>query len=397
MNEPEFMTDGKEFYVLFNTPLVRGYMPVPIPKSDPVLRWNGPKINLVNAWYPALKFMKDHLQHEVVLRLFMSRDKETIYVMPLTQIYGTGMSVKEEITKEEREWWAAEGLIEAGTIHSHCTAGAFASGTDKSDEKHRDGLHLTVGKLNQSRFDIHARMVWTVPGEEGPDGKLIRASAVTVQEPNLRDWFILPEHVERFVSLEPELEQSVLDYMLCKPPGPGVSYPKEWKDKLLQKPAIPHHGGPQAWTRGIDGQMHMYGPMAYEPETSAYPMYGKNLSRPEDIPGHGEFKKKESEDPKAGEDQNGRISAKAALLWDLWSEVMVVVTDAAKLRHAGVRVADFRSPLTREILFARHGEEARDVWEHIQRMFTANNVTEEEFFESWDKTSWPIDDNDYAN
>lgn len=384
--EHEFITDGKDFYVLFNTPLVRGYMPVPIPKGDPVLRWNGPKIDLIRSWYPALKFMADHPNHEVVLRFFMTRERSEILVFPLTQIYGTGMSVSEEITKEERDWWANEGLLESGSVHSHCTAAAFASGTDKHDEKTRDGLHLTIGKLKSAEFDIHSRMVWTVPGEE-VDGKLVRASAVTVQKPNLIDWFIFPPHIETFISMEPELEESVIKYVLCKPPGKEVAYPKEWDAKLLQKPVTTYglgsepHGGPKAWTRGADGQMHMY-------DTGHFGT-ARNLSMADDIPGHGEFKKKGSEDQKGNpiEKTNHQINAKAALLWDLWSEVLEVVSADPELRRANVRVSDF-APMIRGALLASHPA-AQETWTRIQRMLAANNVTEEEFFDSWEKTSWP--------
>ena len=389
----EFITDGKEFFVLFNTPLVRGYMPVPIPKADPVLRWNGPKIDLVRSWYPALKFMKDHLNHEVVLRFFMNRTRTEILVFPLTQIYGTGMTVKEEITKEEREWWASEGLIEAGSVHSHCTSTAFASGTDKHDERNRDGLHLTIGKLNANQFDIHSRMVWTVPGEE-VDGKLVRASATTVQQPDLMDWFIFPNHIEQFIAMEPELEDSVIKYAICKPPGDEVIYPREWKDKLLQRTIV---SGPpnKAWARGEDGQMHMYdaGPSSYDPTRVSYPMHGRNLSMVDDIPGHGEPKKKESEDPRDLENQNGQISGKAALLWDLWSEVMAIVSLDPVLREHQVRVADF-APDRRGALFIQHPE-SQGTWSDIERMLKANNVTDAEFFESWEKTSWPIIHDEY--
>jgi hypothetical protein len=386
--DPGFITDGKEFFVSFNTPLVRGYLPVPIPKADPVLRWNGPKIDLVRSWYPALRFMKDHVNHEVVLRLFMTHDRSNILIFPLSQIYGTGMSVKEEITKEEREWWASEGLIEAGTVHSHCTAAAFASGTDKHDEKHRDGLHLTVGKLNSGELDLHSRMVWTVPGEEDANGKLIRASTVTIQKPNLMDWFTFPQHIEMFISMEPELEESVVKYVLCKPPDPRAVYPKEWKDKLLRPAAItpPSLGAGGKWARGADGQMHMY-----DPEIVNYPSSG-NLSKIDDLPGHG-FKKKESGEQREPDTQNGRISAKAALLWDLWSEVMALVSMDPVLRERQVRVSDF-APDRRGALFIQYPE-AQETWEQIQRMLKANNATDQEFFESWEKTSWPINSDEY--
>jgi PRTRC genetic system protein A len=41
-----------------------------------------------------------------------------------------------------------EGAVLAGTVHSHCSASAFQSGTDSHDENHFDGLHITVGNLD---------------------------------------------------------------------------------------------------------------------------------------------------------------------------------------------------------------------------------------------------------
>ena len=380
MNDPEFITDGKEFFVFFNTPMVRGYMPVPIPKADPILHWHGPKIDLVTAWFPALKFMADYVEHEVVLRLFMTRDKKEILIFPLTQIYGTGMSVKEDILKEEREWWAQEGLIEAGTLHSHCNGGAFASSTDTNDERNRDGLHLTVGKLKADQYDLHARMVWTVPGEER-DGKLIRASAVTVQQPDLRDWFIFPQHVETFMSLEPELEDSVVKYMLCKPPGKEVTYPPLWKTKLLQRPT--------SWNKKDPGGMLFgHGGHAYDPTRVAYP----GLSMADDIPGHGAQGTKKKVEPQGGEswekraNENGLITMKAAALWDCWSEALSKIDDVLVLRGK-VRVAEFQ-PEQRQELFHRYPS-AIAVWEDIARMLRANHLTEDEFFESWNNVTWP--------
>lgn len=44
-----------------------------------------------------------------------------------------------------------------GTIHSHCDANAFQSGTDRSDEITQDGLHITIGKVRQNILSLHAR------------------------------------------------------------------------------------------------------------------------------------------------------------------------------------------------------------------------------------------------
>jgi len=379
MNE-DFITDGKEFFIRFETPLVRGYMPVPIPKGDPVLHWNGPKIDLIRSWYPALKFMQDHLQHEVILRFFMPRDRSEILVFPLSQIYGTGMTVKEEISKEEREWWAVEGMIEAGSVHSHCKSAAFASGTDTHDEKTRDGLHLTVGKLGNEEFDLHSRMVWTIPGEE-KDGKLIRASATTVQKPDLSEWFLFPDYVNTFLALEPEIANGVIKYLLCKPPGKDVTYPKPWDAKLIERPTTP-----ASWNR--HGEI-----MPYDTTKVAYPMYGQTeLSMADDIPGHGTKKKAQPEGldekrERENQNPNGDLNDKASALWDCWSEAMELIATMASLRKAKVRVGDF-VPAKRVALFMEFPD-AIVVWEDIERMLGANGLTEDEFFNDWGNVAWP--------
>lgn len=352
--ETKFITDGKEFYISFESELVTGFVPVPIPKGDPVLRWHGAKIDLIDQWYPALKFMADHAQHEVVLRLFMTRERDRIVIFPLTQIYGTGMTVREDITTEERESWAREGLIEAGTMHSHCEAGAFQSGTDRDDEARRDGLHVTIGKLKNDPYDIHARMTWTLVGEE-KDGKLVRASQIINQKPNLRDWFILPQVVEDFIDAEPSLEVGVIKYMLTKPPGKDISYPEGWKAKLIRRTATA--------TTPV-GAWH----------GAMFPEYSGRPSTIEDLPGHGApLKKKEENDvPK------NRL--KEALIWDLWSEALSMIADSAELRAAQIAVSDF-VPHRRGFVLS-HYPAANSVWIGIERMLRANNVTEEEFFES---------------
>ena len=271
MANPQFITDGKGgFYLAFQTNWVSGYLPVPIPKLIPILRWHGPKINLETEWYPATTFMADYLKHEVVLRLFVTANQSEIVIRPLTQLYGTGMRIVEAPTKEDYEEISALGLTDIGTVHSHCTSKAFASGIDKKDEEEwPGGLHLTVGNLDESRYDLHARFAWDVPGEE-KDGKVVRTSTRTLQTPALEDWFELPAHAQAFVGYEPSLADSILEYLITKPVI--APYPAWWKDKLVAPPPKPLTGpisgpssvmnweGDRGWT-GVDffggtGGMH---------------------------------------------------------------------------------------------------------------------------------------------
>jgi hypothetical protein len=47
-----------------------------------------------------------------------------------------------------------------GTIHSHCNASAFHSGTDDKDEFSFDGLHITIGKLDQPVREYAVRWIF---------------------------------------------------------------------------------------------------------------------------------------------------------------------------------------------------------------------------------------------
>lgn len=46
------------------------------------------------------------------------------------------------------------GFQLVGTIHSHCDFGAFHSGTDIHNEKDFDGIHITIGRVNQPYFTL---------------------------------------------------------------------------------------------------------------------------------------------------------------------------------------------------------------------------------------------------
>jgi hypothetical protein len=100
----------------------------------------------------------------------------------------TGMSAREIATPETPEQaverfaaWDSEPSADWRyfcTAHHHCSASAFQSGTDEANERNQDGLHLTVGRMDAERHDLHARfylagncfepdlsLFWPVPPE----------------------------------------------------------------------------------------------------------------------------------------------------------------------------------------------------------------------------------------
>lgn len=52
-----------------------------------------------------------------------------------------------------------EGFNLVGTIHSHCDFAAFHSGVDVHDEKDFDGIHITIGRVDQPYFTISCTIV----------------------------------------------------------------------------------------------------------------------------------------------------------------------------------------------------------------------------------------------
>jgi hypothetical protein len=71
------------------------------------------------------------------------------------------------------------GLLRVGTIHSHAAAEAFHSDMDDWDERHDDGVHITVGRLDGPvslscslvvdgrRFPLSARDLFAAIPREG--------------------------------------------------------------------------------------------------------------------------------------------------------------------------------------------------------------------------------------
>ena len=53
-----------------------------------------------------------------------------------------------------------EGFRSLGSIHSHCSISAGQSGTDHEDEIRQDGIHITIGKIDENPYDIHCRFVF---------------------------------------------------------------------------------------------------------------------------------------------------------------------------------------------------------------------------------------------
>jgi hypothetical protein len=71
-----------------------------------------------------------------------------------------------------------------GTVHHHCSSSAFQSGTDHADELDREGLHFTIGNLDQA-FDLDVHLRITIGTGHG----VVKATSVIGADPKVQKCF----------------------------------------------------------------------------------------------------------------------------------------------------------------------------------------------------------------
>jgi hypothetical protein len=202
-----------------------------IKESKATVVYTGPKIS-EEEWNKVLAFFKfsyDTTHSEAQVRLFVNPKLGLWRAWAFPQICGTGMTTKEieeetpERTAQRARFNDAEGWMPFGTVHHHCAAGAFQSGTDEHDETRQDGLHITVGKLNEKKYDIHCRFY--ISGNRfDPDMSLFWEVGDITSE--------VPEWARHY--LPATLKNDIARSSMCIPPPEGTTFPDEWKANLIE-------------------------------------------------------------------------------------------------------------------------------------------------------------------
>ena len=133
------------------------------------LQYSGPKFSR-GMWHQVLSFFRwtyCEMDSESQVRLYVNTTLGRWGAWAFPQEARTGMSAKEIPVKETPEQaverfgsWNSEpsdDWVYFCTVHHHCAASAFQSGTDEENERNQDGLHITVGHMGSERHDLHAR------------------------------------------------------------------------------------------------------------------------------------------------------------------------------------------------------------------------------------------------
>jgi hypothetical protein len=111
------------------------------------------------------------------------------------------------------------GWVQFGSIHHHCTAGAFQSGTDSADELQKEGVHITIGKVEDIETESHARFVY----------KGICYPA------KIHEWIEQPEWANQLPPSLKDAESECLILESCM----GVPPPDNWKSQVKKPVCTP--------------------------------------------------------------------------------------------------------------------------------------------------------------
>ena len=95
----------------------------------------------------------EHRSEAVSLLHFNEKKQDYKIQIPFQEVSGGSVDYEKTLP------WQEQGYILMCTIHSHAGFGAFHSGTDNEDEKHFDGLHITVGDLSKDLHTISTSIV----------------------------------------------------------------------------------------------------------------------------------------------------------------------------------------------------------------------------------------------
>jgi hypothetical protein len=154
----------------------------------------------------------------------------------------TGLSTRElpdnPDTKTQRAQFNDEWIL-YGTVHHHCSASAFQSGTDTTNEKDQEGIHITVGDMDKDVHTLHFRFYYRGCKFQ-PDMTEFWdvGERVTAKAKEMKDFFGIA--VDLSGVAESQMAQTCLK---------DTAFPEQWRLNLIEKVATVYQGpyGSSRW------------------------------------------------------------------------------------------------------------------------------------------------------
>ena len=246
-----------------------------VKQGIPEMRWTGARIP-VSVWKEVVAFFQwsyAETKSETQVRLLFNPAAGVWKAHAFPQKYGTGMTTKElpddPSYESQVNGQMAGGFIKFGTIHHHCSAGAFQSGTDSADEKEM-GVHITVGNIGSERHSLHARVSLTILGTLGGDGKMLAPAKHAYYQAVLGDWIDVPEALPVFPE---EIREKITGWVLGTPEV-DTMFPAQWAANLIKEPVKVWE--PKGYSTAYDygewsRRFHTGAPEEAPPATSKFP------------------------------------------------------------------------------------------------------------------------------
>lgn len=214
---------AKKLWKPVDNGLYTGFEPVEdieIQECKPEFQWKGAKIPFT-LWGQIASFLRwtqKEFKAEALVTLFYNTDTNEWAAWAFPQ-EPNGMTIRtlpeHELTKPDRAQFG-RGWVQFGSVHHHCTAGAFASGTDKSDEEDRDGFHVTLGKMEEHVMDIHVRQTF----------------GGIVSDTKIEHWVETPDFLN---GLPNYMRLDAIGYAFKA--VQGIPHNPEWESRIIEKKA----------------------------------------------------------------------------------------------------------------------------------------------------------------
>lgn len=202
-------------------PLVDGPDVSDLPKQPPWIAWEGGRMPL-SLWHTVMAFFEwsqAEFKAEAQVRLYYNATthKWGVWAYPQRPNGMTTNELPDNPGYAEQRRQFPDPWVNLGTIHHHCTSGAFQSHTDQNNEETQTGLHITVGKIGSGEYDLHNRVI-------------LRSTQFTGH--SWLQWFDLPEAVAS--ALPAKLHSTILQSLLKEPPPEGTVFPETWKTNCVR-------------------------------------------------------------------------------------------------------------------------------------------------------------------
>jgi hypothetical protein len=110
---------------------------------------SGPQMGKIISFFKAV--VAEFSGEANVFLYYNEAENKYALAIPKQEVSGAACDYEEAV--------GIPGYDLVGTIHSHARMSAFHSGTDDKDEKHFDGLHITIGQLTDDYPSISASIV----------------------------------------------------------------------------------------------------------------------------------------------------------------------------------------------------------------------------------------------